>query len=78
MTGVQVGSVAYRRTFTAKRRMNREGTGDGPPCDHAPDECDVAELWPLDGETHEQFIERLRSYFRGPLSMPMEAQNDGN
>ena len=49
---------------------------DGPCCEDI--NCRSRDAWPYPGETHEQFIARLRSYFRGPLSMPMEAQHDGN
>ncbi len=49
---------------------------DGPCCENLA--CPARSAWPYPDETHEQFIERLRNCFRGPISMPMEAQNDGN
>ena len=37
---------------------------DGPPCDHGP-ECEVRCLWPLDGETDDEFVARLKLVFGG-------------
>lgn len=36
---------------------------EGPPCDHDAGECDVAELWPMAGETNQQFVARLTSKY---------------
>lgn len=40
--------------------------GEGPVCDHGP-ECSVRELWPLEGETHDEFIARLTFTFSGRI-----------
>ncbi len=37
---------------------------DGPPCDHGA-ECEVRYLWPLDGETDDELIARLKFRFGG-------------
>lgn len=37
--------------------------GEGPPCEHGP-ECEVRQLWPLDKESHAQFVARVRAQYR--------------
>lgn len=43
--------------------------GDGPPCDHGP-ECEVRYLFPFDGETNDEFVDRLTFTYSGRAPRP--------
>lgn len=59
---VQRGTATWRRRYEGAQHVLTV-VGEGSPCEHDQGECEVAELWPLDGETDEQFKARLRAKF---------------
>lgn len=64
----------HQRRMHPQRQSNLPSAdGEGAPCDHQSGACDIRELWPFDGESHEQFKARLtRKYGAAPVQ---EAQS---
>jgi len=54
------------KPYEGNRSHTPAAAGAGPVCEHGP-ECSVRELWPLDGETHDQFVARLTAKYSGSV-----------
>lgn len=64
---VRRGSETWRRRYQGVHHNVPAALGAGPVCDHDPGACSVAELWPMPGESDEQFKARLTAKY-GRLS----------
>lgn len=53
------GGATWRKRYEGARHTTPSVDGEGPLCEHGP-ECDVRRGWPLDGESREQFVARLK------------------